>query len=173
MLYFLVKEGIIVAVIILSIGVGMKKVLLFAVLAITIAAGVWGFVKNKNKNNPKETAKVEENQPADNNGTVAGASTIQSTPGSDIVLFIGQGCPHCQKVEDYIKTNKVDEKVKFDLKEVWYNKDNANVMKQKADVCKIPSDQLGVPLLFDGANSKCYIGEVDIQTFFNSKINAQ
>ena len=150
----------------------MKKVLLFAGLAIIIAGGVWGFLRNKDKDGTKESVRVEENQPEDN-GDAAGASTIQSTPGSDIVLFIGKGCPHCEKVEKYIKDNKIDEKVKFDLKEVWYNKDNAVVMQEKADVCKIPKDQLGVPLLFDGPNSKCYVGEIEITDFFNSKVNAQ
>jgi len=148
----------------------MKKIILFAIIVLVVAGGVWGFLKNK-KDNTKEVAKTEETQSEDENGTVQGATTIKTTPGSDIILFIGEGCPHCKKVEDYIKANKIDEKINFDLKEIWYNKDNAAVMKQKADICKIPEDQLGVPLLFDG--TKCYVGEVEISDFFNSKINAQ
>ncbi|MCL5410711.1 MAG: thioredoxin family protein [Patescibacteria group bacterium] len=151
----------------------MKKILLFAVIVLIVAGGVWGFLKNK-KTNSKETAKTEESQSQtqDKNGTVAGASTIKTTPGSDIVMFVGEGCPHCKKIEEYIKTNKIDEKVQFDLKEVWYNKDNAKVMQEKADVCKISKDNLGVPLLFDGSTSKCYVGEVEITDFFKSKTGA-
>lgn len=145
----------------------MKKYLLFAVVVLIIIAGAWGFSKSK-KTDTKEAVKTEDNQSSDN-GTVAGASTIKSTPGSEVVLFYGEGCPHCKKIEEYIKTNKIDEKVQFDLKEVWYNKENASVMQGKADICKIPKDNLGVPLLFDGPNSKCYVGEIEIQDFFNSK----
>lgn len=147
----------------------MKKVLLFVAVVLVVAAGVWGFLKNKNSNKPAEN---NQNQSAqqDDSGKVAGASSIKSTPGSDIILFVGDGCPHCEKIEEYIKTNKIDEKVQFDVKEIWYNKDNAAVMQQKADICKIPQDQLGVPLLFDG--SKCYVGEIEITNFFNSKAGA-
>ena len=45
-------------------------------------------------------------------------------------------------------------------------------MQGKADVCKIPKEELGVPLLFDGPNSKCYVGEIEIQDFFKSKTGA-
>jgi glutaredoxin len=147
----------------------MKKVLSFAVVVLIVIAGAWGFIKNKNKNNPAKTTETAQTQ--DNTAPTASITDIKSTPGSSLILFVGQGCPHCQKVEDYIKANQVDQKVQFDLKEVWYNKDNAAIMQQKADICKIPSDQLGVPLLFDG--SKCYVGEVDITNYFNSLIGTK
>jgi len=147
----------------------MKKALLFIAIVLVVAAGVWGFLKNKNSNKTTENNQSQTEQ--DDNGKVAGASSIKSIPGSEIILFYGDGCPHCEKVEEYIKTNKIDEKVQFDFKEIWYNKDNAAVMKEKADICKIPEDELGVPLLFDGA--KCYVGEVEITDFFNKKINVQ
>jgi len=35
-------------------------------------------------------------------------------------LFVGQGCPHCKNVEDFIASNGVDKKYDFDTKEVWY-----------------------------------------------------
>jgi len=146
----------------------MKKALLFIAIVLVVAAGVWGIVRSKNSNKTVDNNQNQTEQK--DNGKVAGASSIKSTPGSDIILFVGDGCPHCEKIEEYIKTNKIDEKVQFDVKEIWYNKDNAAVMQQKADICKIPQDQLGVPLLFDG--SKCYVGEVEITNFFNSKAGA-
>ncbi|MFA4995916.1 MAG: hypothetical protein WC536_02095 [Patescibacteria group bacterium] len=149
----------------------MKKALLFVAIVLIVAAGVWGIVRSKNSNKTADNDQSQSQQ--DDNGKVAGASSIKSTPGSDIILFVGDGCSHCKKVEEYIKTNKIDEKIQLDFKEIWYNKENAAVMKEKAAICKIPEDELGVPLLFDGSASKCYVGEVEIENFLNLKINAQ
>jgi len=83
-----------------------------------------------------------------------------------IILFYGQDCPHCKDVEDYISQNKIEDKVKFTKLEVWYNKDNQNILAQIVQKCGIKTDQVGVPLLWDG--SKCYIGEVDAINFFKN-----
>jgi glutaredoxin-related protein len=54
------------------------------------------------------------------------------TAGSDIVLFYGKECPHCQDLDKKIKENKIDEKVKFDSLEVWHNAENRKIFKDKA-----------------------------------------
>ena len=81
-----------------------------------------------------------------------------------IILFYGIGCPHCAKVEEFIKENKVDEKISFQEKEVYFNKNNANELLEKAKKCGIPENEIGVPLLWDG--SRCFVGEVEIINFF-------
>ena len=153
----------------------MKKVLLFIATVLILVLGVWGFQKSKSKNSNENQNTNNETATSNSNTNASSVSIsdIKTTPNSDITLYIGQGCPHCAKVEEFIKANKVDEKIAFDLKEVWYNKDNANDLNAKADICKIPQNDLGVPLLFDKPNSKCYVGEDEITNFFNSKINAQ
>lgn len=85
-----------------------------------------------------------------------------------IVLFYGQGCPHCKDVEDFISQNKIEDKVKITRLEVWYNKNNAALLGQVAQNCKITSSSVGVPFLYDG-NGKCYIGEVDIPNFLKTQ----
>ena len=88
-----------------------------------------------------------------------------------IVLFYGDGCPHCKDVEDFIAQNKIDEKVKITRMEVWYNKSNQLTLAQVAQKCGITENSVGVPFLYDppsgeaGGNSKCYIGEVDVPNF--------
>ena len=100
-------------------------------------------------------------------------------------LYYGRGCPHCANIEKWLQDNKylpggaitqsaVDSwvsgaKVKFNIKEVWYNKDNNAELTSKATSCGISSDQTGVPFLYDSTSKKCAIGETDIQTFFSPK----
>lgn len=82
-----------------------------------------------------------------------------------MILFYGDTCPHCQKVSDYIKTNNIKAKFKFQELEVYNNKANAGLMAKKAAGCGIKSDQgLGVPFFWDGKN--CLVGDQDIINFF-------
>lgn len=107
--------------------------------------------KDKNQISTNETV-AEENQSAD-----------------QIILFYGDGCPHCAIVENYIKENSIKEKLFFKEKEVYYNRDNADELVQKAQICGIPTNSIGVPFLWDG--EKCFIGDQDIINFFNQRIN--
>lgn len=90
---------------------------------------------------------------------------------SQIILFYGDGCPHCAIVEENIKENKFDERIAFSRKEVYYNRANAKELEEKAKICGIPTDSIGVPFLWDG--EKCLIGDKDIVNFFKQKINTQ
>ncbi|MGE5298406.1 MAG: hypothetical protein ACM3KM_04550, partial [Acidobacteriaceae bacterium] len=36
-----------------------------------------------------------------------------------IILFVGEGCPHCAKVEEFIQTNNIASKVQFRMLEVY------------------------------------------------------
>ena len=87
-----------------------------------------------------------------------------------IILFYGQGCPHCKNVDDFIAQNNIKDKVKFSNLEVWYNKDNQAILGQVAQKCGINSNQVGVPFLYDG-NGKCYVGDVDVINFFKNAAN--
>ena len=86
-------------------------------------------------------------------------------------LFVGDGCPHCKKVEDFITSSGVDKKYSFDTKEVWYNQNNAAVMNQVWQHCGLSNTADGgmsVPLLWDG--NTCYSGEVEIMNFLKTKL---
>jgi hypothetical protein len=85
-----------------------------------------------------------------------------------LILFYGQGCPHCKIVDDFITQNKIEDKVKFIKLEVWYNKENQIILGEVAAKCGITSSQVGVPLLYDGKD-KCYVGDVDIINFFTNE----
>jgi len=108
-------------------------------------------------------------------GIFSKVSSVAVTPTplpAGIVLFYGQGCPHCKDVEDFIVKNKIDDKVKITRLEVWYNKANQKLLGQIAQKCGITSDSVGVPFLYDG-NGKCYIGEVDVPNFLKTAAGIQ
>ncbi len=90
---------------------------------------------------------------------------------SKIILFYGTGCPHCAIVDEYLEENKVEERMDFAHKEVYFNRTNANELEEKARACGMPTDSIGVPFLWDG--EKCLVGDVDIVEFFKQKINTQ
>jgi glutaredoxin-related protein len=46
-------------------------------------------------------------------------------------LYYGNGCPHCAKVEEYIKNNDLD--IKIEQKEVYQNKQNAEEFNHICD----------------------------------------
>jgi glutaredoxin len=87
---------------------------------------------------------------------------------SQIILFYGDGCPHCAIVEEYIKENSISDKISFAQKEVYYNQNNAKELEAKAKICGLPTDSIGVPFLWDG--EKCFIGDQDIINFFKQKL---
>jgi len=109
--------------------------------------------KNKNQTPTNELTKTE------------------SQPSNQIILFYGDGCPHCAIVEKYIQENKVQDKIFFDQKEVYHDKNNAQELQAKAKICGLPTDSIGVPFLWDG--EKCLIGDQDIVNFFKQKTNEQ
>jgi len=87
---------------------------------------------------------------------------------NDIILFYGDGCPHCAIVEKYLSENNVSDTIAFAQKEVYHHQDNAKELETKAKQCGIPTDSIGVPFLWDG--SGCIIGDQPIIDFFKSRV---
>ncbi|MFA7653681.1 MAG: hypothetical protein WCX97_01395 [Candidatus Magasanikbacteria bacterium] len=91
-----------------------------------------------------------------------------SAPTSGTILYYGQQCPHCIKVEEFIKNNNLDTKIQITKKEIWYNQANAAEMINKANICGLPTATVGVPFLWDG--TKCYTGDTDIINWLASNL---
>ena len=87
-----------------------------------------------------------------------------SLPTEGMVLYWGDGCPHCKKVEEYLETNHIAEKVNFTRKEVWHDRANAKEMERRAHACGVELSQMGVPFLY--SNGKCFMGEPDVEKEF-------
>ena len=80
-------------------------------------------------------------------------------------LFWGDGCPHCEKVEEFLGSWEGKDKVQIDRKEIWKNRQNAALMRTRATSCGLSLVNLGVPLLFT-PEGKCLGGDESIIEFF-------
>ncbi len=89
---------------------------------------------------------------------------------NDVVLFYDSNCSHCAKVDDFIRNNNVEKSISFIRLEALRDSVNANILEDKAQICGLNFQEIGVPFLWDGGNKKCVIGYVDIIRFFNQKI---
>jgi glutaredoxin len=134
-----------------------KKLILASILFITIAV-LAAFVLVNNKKN--SLIQVADSKSPNQN--------IISQK-NEIILFYGDGCPHCAIVEEYISKNKIDDKISLTQKEVYYNQNNSKELEAKAKICGMPTDSIGVPFLWDG--SRCIIGDQPIIDFFKLKLS--
>ena len=100
-------------------------------------------------------------------GCQKGGSLADDT--GKVIFYYSATCPHCKNVEKYIEDNKIRDKVKFEEKEVSQNKDNAAQFYDKVQKCKLPAEEQGVPLLWDG--STCIVGDEKIISYFFSRMN--
>jgi len=131
----------------------MKKTILFLMLFGIFAAVAVGFYFLKGHNN------------------TTSSNTSSNSTSSTIILFYGIGCPHCAKVEEFIKENRIKEKITFEEKEVYFNKENTKQLVEVAKKCGFNENEIGVPFLWDGDNQKCIVGDEPIINFFKEKLN--
>jgi glutaredoxin len=88
-----------------------------------------------------------------------------------LILFWGIGCPHCAKVEEFIKENGIKEKISFEEREVYFDRKNQNILKEAARLCNLNANEIGVPFLWDREKGECIIGDEPIINFFKEKLN--
>jgi glutaredoxin len=138
----------------------MKSFKIFAIIVVFVGVAGLGiyFASKSDSNKSEKSEKTEE--------------VVDTSNAKDIgaIFFYGSTCPHCKKVEDYFKTNKVEEKIKVDQKEIYGDKSNATLMQEKLKLCKdlTEDDKGGVPFLY--TPDKCILGDQPIIDFFNAEI---
>ncbi|MCF7835320.1 cytochrome c biogenesis protein [Candidatus Gracilibacteria bacterium] len=90
----------------------------------------------------------------------------------DYILFYGNGCPHCAKVENFFDDNKVSEKFDLVSKEIYFNKNNLVELQGYLEKLNLDSNQIGVPFLVINSENECsYInGDGAIIDFFDEKL---
>lgn len=75
---------------------------------------------------------------------------------NQIILFYDDGCLHCADVEKYIIDSGLKNKISLIQKEVYNNQNNAKESAAEAKICRLSSDSIGIPFLWNG--KKCLIG---------------
>jgi glutaredoxin len=126
-----------------------KNIIIIIFLVIILIIGIYYTTEAKKRNDQKLLASVQDK----------------------LIFFYGDGCPHCVNVEKFFQDNNVESKVQFEKKETFNDTRNSSLMSLIAEKkCSISGNELGVPLLWDGQNSKCLLGDQDIINFFKQKL---
>ena len=76
-------------------------------------------------------------------------------------LFVGEGCPHCEKVEAFISENKIGDKITIETKEVFKNIGNQKYYRKAFQLCGQDVKDISVPVLY--YRGECLSGDVDIE----------
>ena len=79
--------------------------------------------------------------------------------------YWGNGCPHCEVVDEFFKGWEGKDKVVIEKREVWYNKANAQIMAVRGEACGIAKSDLAVPFLVT-PDGKCLLGDEPIINLF-------
>lgn len=95
------------------------------------------------------------------------------TSSADMIIYWGEGCPHCENVKKYISDNNIDSKLKISWKEVYKDKNNQEEMVQTVKKCPEidTSSGMGVPLGFASKDQKCFVGDKPIIDWIESQIS--
>lgn len=94
--------------------------------------------------------------------------SLSSKTYTQVILFYGEGCPHCATVKDFIKEQNIENKITLSEKEIYYSNENAIEFEEKARSCGLPQESMGVPMLW--AENECFLGSPDITEFFNNNV---
>jgi len=91
---------------------------------------------------------------------------------ADLILFWGDGCPHCEVVRKWLSDNNLSKSSLVDQREVYYNRTNQELLQQKASLCTEITDksQIGVPLGFVVKTGKCLQGSEPIINWLSSTL---
>lgn len=149
-----------------------KKIILPSIIfAILIIISVVLIIKDNKKeivsNTEIQNNQTEVEKTTTDDKKIESESIVSPKAQEEIILFYGDGCPHCAIVEEFITENGIDKKISFEQKEVYYNKQNSNQLVEKAQICGFDTDSIGVPFLWDGTG--CLVGDQDIVEFFKLK----
>ncbi len=136
----------------------MKKNVVIIILGLLVLLAISAFIAIRYSPNILITA------PAKN---IAGGTQGTS---SNIILFYGNGCPHCANVEKYLSDNQVAAKINFTQKEVFSNQTNTALLGDKAHSCGLNATSVGVPFLWDGSTGKCIEGDQPVIDYFSAKL---
>lgn len=86
---------------------------------------------------------------------------------AELEYYWGNGCPHCEVVAEFLDSWDKKDEVTINKFETWYNKENESRLQAVGAYCNIPSNQVGVPLLFT-PDGQCLIGDTPIIDYLKS-----
>jgi cytochrome c biogenesis protein CcdA len=87
-------------------------------------------------------------------------NSVLAEDTSVIYLFYGRGCPHCSEVLDYVERENIVERYPVEIKEIYFDRDNAILFNNLLDQLGVESDYRGVPTAVVG--DKVIVGDKPI-----------
>lgn len=102
-------------------------------------------------------------------GSFKSDDVAQSLSKNDIILYWGDGCPHCKALDEYLSSHKeIEEKIKLTRKEVYNNRFNSEELDQAAKSCNLDTkDGVGIPFLY--YKGECVSGDQPIIKYLTDK----
>jgi len=91
----------------------------------------------------------------------------------DLVFYWGNGCPHCENVEEWLDQNNTNQTLKINYKEVYYNQESQQeLINTVEEYCPelAESGGIGVPTGFDPESKTCIQGDTPIIEFLSAKL---
>jgi cytochrome c biogenesis protein CcdA len=98
----------------------------------------------------------------------AAATALQK--GDEIVIYVGDGCPHCAVVEEHVEDEGYMDVFNLEFKEVYHDSDNAGEFGEVSEFFGIPLFDRGVPFL--ATSSEHFVGDKPIIEFLDDKYDA-
>jgi glutaredoxin-related protein len=91
-------------------------------------------------------------------------------PNTDL-LFYSTACPHCVKVEEFLKANNADAKIAYQKLEVDFSQTNKELLLAKQTACGYTTENnLGAIPFLSTKDGICFLGDVDIINYFKTKL---
>ena len=137
----------------------MKQAIITSLLILVII-GLLSAVILGSRNKKTESVPIQSSQ----EGSLTTKPTIND---NDPIFFYGNTCPHCEDVEEWMKVNKIEKKIKIVKKEVYDDSENAQELSLAAQSCGLDANNIAVPFLY--AENKCYIGTPDIVSYLSQR----
>lgn len=90
----------------------------------------------------------------------------------EYILFYGNGCPDCAKVEQYFKENAITKKFDVKKEEVFFNKRNLKEFNGYLTKHELTYDKITLPFLIITSGQDCnYInGDQNVIEYFSGKL---
>jgi len=90
-----------------------------------------------------------------------------NTGDNNRVIFWGEGCSHCEVVEEYLKENDPENRLELEKMEVFTNKSAQGVYIEKSKACGKNSKSISVPMMY--WEGECFSGDTPIIDFLKEK----
>jgi glutaredoxin-related protein len=91
-------------------------------------------------------------------------------PDTDL-LFYSTTCPHCIKVDEFLKANNADTKIAYQKLEVDFSQTNKDLLVAKQTACGYTAENnLGAIPFLSTKDGICFLGDVDIINYFKTKL---